>query len=122
MLTAKRVHEIFTDCLFTIEDDFSITVEGIITNYKFSTNKLNFYNNEIYNLLLELPEQFQENIGGGWTFLNACYDKNNKQWGEHIDMERLFVLGIGIKKVESLLPREMWNILPGGVPYYKILN
>ena len=35
-------------------------------------------------------------------------------------MEELFCLGIAIGRVECLIPREMWKILPGGVPYYVI--
>ena len=59
-------------------------------------------------------------LGGGWSFLQACVDKNGNHWGEHSNMEELFCLGIAIGKVESLLPRDMWKVLPGGVPYYVI--
>jgi hypothetical protein len=32
-------------------------------------------------------------------------------------MDQLFTLGIAIEKVSFQLPREMWNVLPGGMPY-----
>ena len=35
-------------------------------------------------------------------------------------MQELLLLGLAIEKIEYLLPREMWSILPGGMPYIKI--
>jgi hypothetical protein len=35
-------------------------------------------------------------------------------------MEGLFCLGMAIGKVECLMPRKMWTILPGGMPYYLV--
>ena len=40
--------------------------------------------------------------------------------GEQIDADRLMMLGMAIGKVKYLLPRNLWFILPGGVPYYCI--
>lgn len=37
-------------------------------------------------------------------------------------MEQLVSLGIGIKKVKYCMPKEMWSILPGGMPYFMILK
>ena len=50
--------------------------------------------------------------------MNACMDKSGRQWtGMHLTMEYLFLLGIAIGEVEYLLPREMWEAFPGGMPY-----
>jgi hypothetical protein len=38
----------------------------------------------------------------------------------HATMEQLILLGVGIGKVKSLMPREMWDVLPGGMPYYVV--
>jgi len=35
-------------------------------------------------------------------------------------MEALFCLGMGIGRIRSLMPRELWKTLPGGMPYYAI--
>ena len=35
-------------------------------------------------------------------------------------MEQLFVLGMGLGLVKYGLPRSMWNVLPGGMPYISI--
>ncbi len=72
-------------------------------------------------MLDELPDSFKKSGGGGMSFQNACVDKQGNQWTDfHQRMEQLFQLGIGIGKVELLMPREMWAMLPGGMPYYAI--
>jgi hypothetical protein len=56
--------------------------------------------------------------GGGWSFLQACVNRDGEMWTDsHRIMENLFLLGIAIEKANSLLPRELWSRLPGGVPY-----
>jgi hypothetical protein len=124
MLDAERVTEIFIDCLFREDEakDNPIVAEGIVGSVGFHPERLETHKDEIALLLAELPNEFQEKGGGGMSFLNACMDKNGYQWGEHIHMEQLFQLGIGIKAVKCLLPRAMWNVLPGGMPYYVVKN
>jgi len=73
-------------------------------------------------MLSQLPKEFYKDSGGGMTFLNACNNSNGEQWtGLHSVMEQLFVLGIASSKVECLLPRDIWSMLLGGMPYYVIL-
>jgi len=58
---------------------------------------------------------------GGWTFLNACQDKHGRLWtGLHQTVEKLFLLGMATGKAKCLLPREVWPMLPGGLPYFAI--
>lgn len=55
------------------------------------------------------------------SFLSACNDKHGKQWADlHLRMEQLFQLGLAIGKAECVFSRDMWEILPGGMPYYVI--
>ena len=98
----------------------TIIAEGITRAFGFHADKLTTHKQEIIDLLNELPDNFKEGSGGEWSFLQACVDKNGNHWGEYSNMEELFCLGIAIGKVESLLPRDMWKVLPGGVPYYVI--
>ena len=119
MISSERVTEIFYDCLSSnIEDDMKI-VEGIIElSVNFNKSKLQEYEKEIISFLDQLPLEFRRDIGGGWSFLNACVDIDGNQWtGLHKVMEELFLLGMGIDKVEYLLSRETWSVFPGGVPY-----
>lgn len=122
-LTAEKVEEIFEKCLFQEGEDTSkhVLAKGLVVNVGFHPGRLEASKNEIVELLDELPDSFKESGGGGMSFLAACDDKHGNQWtGEHRTMEQLFLLGIGIGKVVSPLPRDMWGILPGGVPYYTI--
>lgn len=89
---------------------------GIMHNFGFHPQRLESYKQEIIDMLGELPESFKE----GMTFLNMCTDKDDNQWGEQLDCERLMALGNAIGKIEILVPRDLWSHLPGGVPYLKV--
>lgn len=123
MLTSESVKKIFMDCLFRKDEDTTnhVKAEGITRIVGFHPERLESHRAEIAALLDELPDAFKESSGGGMSFLNACNDKHGNQWtGLQLHMEQLFQLGIGIGKVKCPMPREMWPVLPGGVPYYTI--
>jgi hypothetical protein len=122
-LNAEHVNAVFMDCLFRDGEDTSkhVKAEGIVRDVGFHPERLESHKAEIVAMLDELPEQFHEKSGGGWSFLNACNDKHGNQWtGLHQTMEQLFQLGIGVGKVKSLMPRAMWGALPGGMPFYVV--
>ena len=119
VLDPERVNAIFMDCLFRDGEDTSkhIKAEGIVS-VEFHPERLQSHKAEIEAMLDELPDEFKKSGGGGWSFLNACNDKHGNQWtGLHQRMEQLFQLGVGINKVQYQMPREMWSVLPGGMPY-----
>lgn len=118
-LTADAVQKVFDDCLFTNEEDTNNFVkgEGVARSYGFHPGRLASHKNTIRELLAELPDQFHASKGGGWTFLNACIDRNGVQWGEHVNVEILFALGCASELAHYQMPREMWSMLPGGMPY-----
>ena len=128
VLTAEKVEKIFFRCLFTNDEIIDgkpiltpVPAEGIMSNVGFHPERLERSKPEIIEMLNELPSQFKEKSGGGWSFLNACNDKDGNLWtGFQQTMEQLFQLGIGIGKVKCLMPRDMWKVLPGGMPYYVI--
>jgi hypothetical protein len=122
-LTSEKVTAIFTDCLFKDGEKLKdpVIVEGILNKFGFHSGRLASHKIEIEELLAELPETFMLNKGGGWSFLNACQDKHGNQWtGLHLVMEQLFCLGLGVGRVAEVMPRTMWPLLPGGVPYYAV--
>jgi hypothetical protein len=129
-LTAEAVHKIFEKCLLKTEEVSAdhkplvpiVEIEGVVHNFGLSKQRLSENKDDIIKLLAELPEQFHEETGGGWSFLNGCMDKNGHQWGEQPTVEQLLVLGIGIEKVRYCLPRELWNMLPGGVPMFVVMK
>lgn len=116
-----RIHTIFYGCLVVkvVETSEVAKVEGITLNVWFNKNSLEKYALEIRMLLGALPRAFKQ--AGGASFLQAALDMNGVQWtGFHLRMEQLFLLGMGIGKVECPVPREFWNTLPGGMPFYQV--
>lgn len=127
ILYSERVQKIFTACLHSNVDIYDgmahipVTVDGVLGSVILDQGKLTTYTEEIIAMLNELPREFHDSIGGGWSFLQACNDKNGIQWtGLHMDMDKLFILGIAINKVKYILPKELWNVLPGGMPFLVI--
>lgn len=122
-LTSKNVREIFLDCLAGTEDNPNlIKVEGVMNKVGLDKLKLEKYHNDIFDMLMQLPKEFRKTVGGGYSFLAGCRNKDDQQWGEHINVDELMMLGIGIGKAEIMLPRDLWKILPGGVPYFVVYD
>jgi len=130
IIDANRVEAIIKDCLFR-DDELKngkpitemVEVKGIMHNMGFHKERLLKHRDEVKIILNNLPEQFHKNIGGGWSFLNACQDKNDIQWtGLHERMEQLFLLGLGLGLCEFTCSRDIWPMMPGGMPYITILE
>lgn len=119
-VTANNMSELtqnaFMDCLFKEGEDTNnhVEVEGIINMYGLHPQRLEEKRELVMALLAELPKEFKE----GWTFLKLCITKSGEQWTDmHRICEQLVVMSIGLGLMEYCLPREMWSLLPGGVPY-----
>ncbi len=122
-VTASNMSELtrnaFMDCLFKEGEDTTnhVKVEGITSMFGLHPQKLEEKRELVTALLAELPEEFKE----GYTLLNFCTTKDGEQWtGEHRVCEQLIVMAIGLNLMEYCMPREMWAVLPGGVPYIMI--
>lgn len=124
VLASDRVTEVITDCLFKPGEptDPHVEVEGIMNSYWLHPERLEQHRAEIACMLRQLPDPFHQGKGGGWSFLNACLDKDGHQWtGLHTVMEQLLVLGLGTGYAKyAIAEREMWPMLPGGVPYFVV--
>ena len=123
-LTSENVEKIFMDCLFKKGENTenAILVEGITSKFGFHPERIKHYSNDIEEMLYQLPKEFKKQHGGGMSFLNACNNLNGEQWtGFHRIMEQLFAIGMASGKVKCLMPRDMWSLLPGGMPYYVVL-
>ena len=121
-LTAERVDEILEKCLAG-RPDTGLIVEGILHKFEFDPKQITRHEQEIGEMLDQLPLEFHADCdggGAGMSFLQACVDKHGNQWGEHVVMEGLFALGIATGRVSFSLPREMWPLLPGSMPYFTI--
>lgn len=128
LINPEEVHAAFLDCLFLEEEitdgkppKTAVLVEGIQATFALHPMRLMRKREQVGKWLFSLPEQFRADKGGGWSFLNACYDVNGEQWtGLHQRMDELFCMGLGLGIVSRLMPREMWDVLPGGMPYYAV--
>jgi hypothetical protein len=123
-LNSKEVLGLLKWCLFSDQDRTSqkMEVEGVLHKFVLHRGRLASKRRLIEELLGELPREFRRSDeGGGASFLDACLDHRGEQWTDlHQVMEALFVLGIAIEKVEFRVGREMWPLLPGGMPYLVI--
>jgi hypothetical protein len=125
ILSTAAVEKIFVDCLYKDDEitegevpEGCVKVEGIEMTVGFHPGRLEEHRDLITMMLAELPEEFKE----GWSFLNACNDRHGNQWTSfHRAMDQLFMLGMAIGKVKCMAPRELWAVLPGGMPYYMTL-
>jgi hypothetical protein len=122
-INPERINVIFRDCLFREGEEHQEFAkgEGIVVTAGFHPERLARHRPEIEATLALLPDQFREDTGGGWSFLEAFRDKYGRQWtGMHQRMDQLFTLGNALGRVEFLLPRALWSSLPGGMPYLVI--
>lgn len=119
-LTAENVQGLFNGCLAHADTPIDVRqdVEGVKHRTTFDQRKLQENAELISQLCNQLPDKFKKDNGGGWSFLNMCVDKDGNQWtGFHEVVDKLLMLGIAIGKMSFLLPKQMWSILPGGMPY-----
>ena len=120
IITAENMSKIVTEtlkkCFFEEGEDTSnfVKVEGISYIFGFHPERLEEQREIVTVLLAELPEEFKK----GYSFLYLCKNKNGELWTDSQAVcEQLVVMAIGLDLMEYCLPREMWFILHGGVPY-----
>lgn len=127
MINPNRVSEILKDCYYPKGEielkDIAAhgTIHGITYSYLLNPEKTAIHKEEIKNILAELSDSFfmgsRETAGGGDSFLNMCMDRHGNHWGEHINCEELYVLGAACGFAQFGMKKEMWFLLPGGMPY-----
>jgi hypothetical protein len=117
-LIPELVNMLAECCIPQSYDADYVRIEGIVRTFTFDKKKLEEHREQIIDLVDWLPDEFFEDKGGGWSFLNLCNDRDGVQWtGLHQDMETLCCLAIAVDKGKWLLPREVWSSLPGAMPY-----
>ena len=124
MVTTKEIRDLTVACLYSEEESTEghILVEGINRSFGFHPERLRNRKDNVIKLLKQFSDDFMESGGGGMSFLNFCETKDGVQWGEHPAMEELMCLGIGLELVRYILPKRMWSVFPGGMPYFVILD
>jgi hypothetical protein len=116
-LTSEAVEAIMRRVLAE-DDPAPIIFKGILHDYAFSPTRLEAERGNITAMIAELPDEFLASKGGGWTFLNLCMARDGRQWtGLHLVQERFLALAGGLGLASIMMPREMWEIFPGSMPY-----
>ena len=113
---ASLVNQTFQKCLFKDGEDTTnqVQVEGITNIFGLHPQRLEEQRETVTALVAELPPIFKE----GYSFLKLCENKNGEQWtGLQRTMQELMVMAVGLELMSYCLPREVWPVLPGGVPY-----
>ncbi len=120
-LSAYNVVETVKSCLYLPGEshDDAIKVAGVSGGFGFSPVRIEAHREDIKDLLSQLSHRFEE----GASLLEAPLSEAGDLWGEQIHAEHLLLLGMAAGYVEQLIPyedRQLWCILPGGLPYYKV--
>lgn len=127
-LTGEAVTDVMRYVLFKPEEvaaretqlpENIVLVEGLVRQFGYHRERLMEKKSVIDELLGQLPDNFDRDKGGGWSFLNACFDKDGNIWtGMELTMEELVCLGIGVGSA-SWIMKKMAAALPGGMPYFE---
>lgn len=125
-LTSENVERVVHDCLYsdpslTEAPPDAILADGVVTQFGFDPAKLATHLDDITSMLGQLPKEFMVDGGGGASFLMAFQRADGQSWTDmHANIEALFCLGLATGKVQYSLPRDIWALLPGGVPYLTV--
>jgi hypothetical protein len=128
MSYAQRVEEIIKDAMFTKEEvdthggdallEMCVKSEGIVCVFGFHPERLEQNREKIVDLVKEIvADEFLRDHGGGMSFLQLCEARNGELWGEHHQCDALFCLAQAIGHARYCMPRDMWSVFPGGMPY-----
>jgi hypothetical protein len=125
-LTVESVNEIIEHCMIgavTAPVTRAILSQGIVNAFVFDPDKIEEQQEQIRQLLSQLPENFELEVGGGWSFLNLCMRRDDEQWtGEQRLSEALMCLGLAAGwAVTAPSNRKTWASMPGGMPYVIVL-
>ncbi len=132
---ANQITTVLIDCFYRgeeIKDDASgqpilpedaVIIEGMTMKFGLHPDRVKAHAAEIHDLIAKIvADDFLVGKGGGYTFLNLCMDRDGEHWGEHKNCEELIVLGMAVGRAGYCLPREVWSVLPGSVPYVWFSN
>lgn len=126
MNNSAKVEDILVYSLFCEEEisdpgkvpDSAVVAHGIARSFGFHPERLEEKRGELLKVLGEVvPDDFKKSGGGGGSFLSFCIDREGRHWAEHPTMEALFCLANALGLAGYCAPKEMWAMLPGGVPY-----
>lgn len=125
---ASGIHAMLIDSLYRPDEmptdgslpEGAVIVECVRGKIGMHPTRLEAHRDEVCKIIDLLPAPFHkvgEGAGGGWSFLNLAMLADGTQWGEHPNCDELIALAFGLKMGAFLMPRVVWAMLPGGMPY-----
>lgn len=123
-----RINEVLLSSMFKTKEESEeyiasggelVISEGITATFGFHPDRLKENKEKIKALVIELVlSAFLRPSGGlGNSFLYLVFKEDETTWGEHTDAEALLVLAQALGWAGYCLPRPMWKVFPGGLPY-----
>lgn len=115
-----------TDAEFDPDDldgfsaDELLAARGIVNTYVFNPVRLTSHKTDIVDFLDQLEPSFHANSGGGMSLMNMVATKDGDLWGEQYHADLLACMAIALSLGKWVLPREMWGMLPGSMPYFVV--
>ncbi len=130
-LTYNNLRDVTLDCLYRPEElpenpskdnlpEGAVLSQGVMTTLVLHPERLESHREDIRSMLSQLDDSFMKSKGGGMSMLNMPFTKDGTQYGEQRDADALFMLGQAIGCASFVLPREMWAMFPGGLPYVAV--
>lgn len=114
---ADRVHTLLLSCLYEqtpADTSEALRIEGVVLRFGFDPAAVARHRDAIQTLVDELvPDAFYE----GMSFLMLCQDRKGRQWGEQRNADELLCLALAVGRAAYPISRDLWGVLPGGVPY-----
>ena len=125
-LTADRVNATVRDVLFRPDElnskgqpivDSVVMVDGFLEPWGFHAERLEDNRNTIKKLLMEIPDEFFDVGGGGWSCKNLCKNNKGEDWTDsELIIEALVYLGLATGYLEYCHPKSEWRKIAGS-PY-----
>lgn len=98
----------------------AIIVEGIMNEFVFNPKRIEEHREDVKGMLAQLGDEFMKDGGGGMSLMQMVADKHGNLYGEQQTADLLYVLGNALGYADWIVPRSMWAILPGHMPYIVI--
>lgn len=124
---ADRVKAVFFDCMFHTAEEANehmtagtaILSKGIVVKVGFHPERLEKRREDILQLMNEIvPDVFYMSSGGGMSFSQLPFDRDEEQWGEQKNAEQLYQLAHALGHAGYCVEDPLLiSILPGGLPY-----
>lgn len=135
-LTAANLKTVIIDSLYRDEEvtgvpkdgsakpehfpEGTVFAEGVMNQFAFHPGRLESHREDVKSMLEQLEPEFFVGSGDGMSLMRMPFTKDGHQYGEQRDADILYVLGNALGYCKWVLPRQMWAMLPGGMPYIQI--